>query len=76
MWKDTALWSLYGLGKDRPQVDECYEAMDRLLERQWHMQSRRAGTRSAVRRGWGGRGTPLDLERSSGTSQGHPADKR
>jgi len=34
LWKDTALWSLCGLGEDRPAVDECYEAMDRLLERQ------------------------------------------
>ncbi|MFH1111024.1 MAG: IS1634 family transposase, partial [Planctomycetota bacterium] len=34
LWKDTALWSLCGLGEDRPEVDECYEAMDRLLERQ------------------------------------------
>jgi len=34
LWKDTALWSLCGLGEDRPDVDECYEAMDRLLERQ------------------------------------------
>lgn len=34
LWKDTALWSLCGLGKDRPDVNECYEAMDRLLERQ------------------------------------------
>ncbi|MFH1109592.1 MAG: hypothetical protein V1790_10415, partial [Planctomycetota bacterium] len=31
LWKDTALWSLCGLGEDRPEVDECYEAMDRLL---------------------------------------------
>lgn len=34
LWKDTALWSLCGLGEERPDVDECYEAMDRLLERQ------------------------------------------
>ena len=34
LWRDTALWSLCGLGEDRPDVDECYAAMDRLLERQ------------------------------------------
>lgn len=34
LWKDTALWSLCGLGEDRADVEECYEAMDRLLERQ------------------------------------------
>jgi len=34
LWKDTALWSLCGLGEDRPDVHKCYEAMDRLLERQ------------------------------------------
>ena len=34
LWKDTALWSLCGLGEERPEVDECYEAMDRLWERQ------------------------------------------
>src|SRR4030066_307896 len=29
LWEDTALWSLCGLGEDRPEGDECYEAMDR-----------------------------------------------
>ena len=34
LWRDTALWSLVGLGEDRPEVDDCYQAMDHLLERQ------------------------------------------
>lgn len=34
LWRDTALWSLCGLGDERPDVDECYEAMDELLSRQ------------------------------------------
>lgn len=34
LWRDTALWSLCGLGEERPDVDAAYEAMDRLLERQ------------------------------------------
>ena len=33
LWRDTALWSLCGLGEGHPDVDETYEAMDRLLER-------------------------------------------
>jgi len=42
LWKDTALWSLCGLGDDRPDVDDCYEAMDRLLERQAAIQKQLA----------------------------------
>jgi transposase len=38
LWKDTTLWSLCGLGEDRPDVDACYAAMDRLLERQTAIQ--------------------------------------
>jgi len=34
LWRDTALWSLCGLGDERPDVDDCYEAMDELLSRQ------------------------------------------
>lgn len=34
LWRDTALWSVCGLGEDRPDVDECYAAMDELLARQ------------------------------------------
>jgi len=34
LWRDTTLWSLCGLGEDRPDVDTCYEAMDQLLSRQ------------------------------------------
>lgn len=33
LWKDSALWELCGLGTDRPDVDECYEALDHLLSR-------------------------------------------
>jgi len=34
LWRDTALWSVCGLGDERPDVDACYEAMDELLSRQ------------------------------------------
>jgi transposase len=34
LWRDTALWSVCGVGSDRPEVDACYEAMDELLSRQ------------------------------------------
>lgn len=34
LWRDTALWVLCGLPGERPEVDECYEAMDALLARQ------------------------------------------
>jgi transposase len=34
LWRDTALWSVCGLGEERPDVDACYEAMDELLGRQ------------------------------------------
>lgn len=34
LWRDSALWSLCGLGDGRPDVDHCYEAMDELLARQ------------------------------------------
>jgi len=34
LWRDTALWSVCGLGEERPDVDACYEAMDELLARQ------------------------------------------
>ena len=34
LWRDTALWSVCGLGEGRPDVDECYAAMDELLSRQ------------------------------------------
>lgn len=34
LWRDTALWSVCGLGEGRPDVDACYEAMDELLSRQ------------------------------------------
>lgn len=37
-WKDTALWSLCGLGDGQPDVDDCYEAMDKLLARQTKIQ--------------------------------------
>jgi len=39
LWRDTALWSQCGLGDARPDVDKCYEAMDRLLERQGEIQA-------------------------------------
>lgn len=42
LWRDTALWSLVGLGEDRPDVDACYEAMDRLLDRQEAIQKQLA----------------------------------
>jgi hypothetical protein len=42
LWRDTALWSLCGLGEGHPDVDETYEAMDRLLERQETIQKRLA----------------------------------
>lgn len=38
LWRDTALWSLCGLGEERPDVDASYAAMDRLLERQGSIQ--------------------------------------
>jgi len=34
LWRDTALWSVCGLGDERPDVDLCYQAMDALLKRQ------------------------------------------
>lgn len=34
LWRDTALWSVCGLGEERPEVDDCYAAMDKLLARQ------------------------------------------
>jgi len=34
LWRDSALWSLCGLGEGRPDVDACYAAMDQLLARQ------------------------------------------
>ena len=34
LWRDTALWSVCGLGEERPDVDNCYTAMDELLARQ------------------------------------------
>jgi len=34
LWRDTALWVSCGLPDERPDVDECYEAMDALLARQ------------------------------------------
>jgi len=34
LWRDTALWSVCGLGEERPDVDDCYAAMDELLARQ------------------------------------------
>jgi len=34
LWRDTALWSLCGLGEERPDVDDCYAALDQLLARQ------------------------------------------
>lgn len=38
LWRDTALWSLCGVGDGRPEVDDCYAAMDRLLGRQAKIQ--------------------------------------
>jgi hypothetical protein len=38
LWQDTALWSLCGLGEERPDVDASYTAMDRLLDRQASIQ--------------------------------------
>ena len=38
LWRDTALWSLCGVGDGRPDVDDCYAAMDRLLGRQAKIQ--------------------------------------
>jgi len=40
LWQDTALWSLrgIGLGEGRPDVDDCYDAMDDLLARQTAVQ--------------------------------------
>ena len=43
LWKDSALWSLCGLGEDRPDVEDCYDALDRLLARQAAIQKRLAG---------------------------------
>ncbi len=34
LWRDSVLWSLCGLEEGRPDVDDCYEAMDELLARQ------------------------------------------
>jgi len=34
LWRDTALWVSCGLPDERPDVDDCYEAMDALLARQ------------------------------------------
>ena len=34
LWRDTALWSVCGVGEERPDVDQCYAAMDELLARQ------------------------------------------
>jgi transposase len=34
LWRDTALWSVCGLGEERPDVDRCYTALDELLARQ------------------------------------------
>ena len=34
LWRDTALWSVCGLGEERPDVDDCYDAMDELRARQ------------------------------------------
>lgn len=34
LWRDSVLWSLCGLDEGRPDVDDCYEAMDELLARQ------------------------------------------
>jgi len=34
LWRDTTLWSRCALGDERPDVDDCYAAMDRLLQRQ------------------------------------------
>jgi len=34
LWRDTALWSVCGLGDGRPEVDDCYAALDELLARQ------------------------------------------
>ena len=33
LWRDTALWSLCGVDHGRPDVDDCYAALDRLLQR-------------------------------------------
>jgi transposase len=43
LWRDTALWSMCGLGDERPDVDACYEAMDQLLSRQPAIQKVLAG---------------------------------
>lgn len=34
LWRDTALWSLCGLGAERPDVDDCRAALDQLSARQ------------------------------------------
>lgn len=42
VWKDSALWELCGLGTARPDVDESYEALDRLLTRRTSIQKQLA----------------------------------
>jgi len=34
LWRDTALWVSCGLSAERPEVDDCYAALDELLARQ------------------------------------------
>lgn len=42
LWEDSALWEVCGLGTARPDVDDCYEALDHLLSRQKSIQKQLA----------------------------------
>jgi len=42
LWKDSALWEVCGLGTGRPDANDCYEALDRLLARRKSIQKQLA----------------------------------
>jgi transposase len=42
LWEDSALWEVCGLGTQRPDVDACYAALDRLRARQKPIQKQLA----------------------------------
>jgi len=45
LWKDTCLWELVGLKNERPDVNECYAAMDELLFRRTMIETKLARDR-------------------------------
>ena len=45
LWRDTCLWEMVGLGRERPDVDRCYAAMDELLSRQGTIEKKLGGGR-------------------------------